>query len=132
MPTLKLIGTPVFPSVVLPPEGTTVGTRRVFSEDLLEENSNQVVGQHSGTCTLVREPGWWLCHAGWTLKNVGPGGGRNGTLVAGALFDFAAGQPPFMVAIFGGTGDFDTVRGEIAAAPIPGTNDWDYTLEYVP
>jgi hypothetical protein len=90
------------------------------------------VGQHSGTCTLVREPGWWLCHAGWTLKNVGPGGGRNGTLVAGALFDFAAGQPPFMVAIFGGTGDFDTVRGEIAAAPIPGTNDWDYTLEYVP
>ena len=42
MPTLKLIGTPVFPSVVLPPGGTTVGTRRVFSEDLREENSNQV------------------------------------------------------------------------------------------
>jgi hypothetical protein len=37
-----------------------------------------------------------------------------------------------MAAIFGGTGDFDKVRGELAAAPIPGGEDWDYTLELVP
>jgi hypothetical protein len=89
--------------VVIPPGGTDLGTRRVFSEDLREENSNQVVGQHSGPCTLVRQPGWWLCHAGWTLENVGPGAGKTGDLVAGGLFDSAAGQPPFMAAIFGGT-----------------------------
>jgi hypothetical protein len=129
MPTLTLIGTPVFPSVVIPQGGTTVGTRRVFSENLRAANSNQVVGQHSGTCTLVREPGWWLCHAGWTLNNVGPGAGKTGTLVAGALFDFATGQPPFMVAIFGGTGDFDTVRGEIAVRPLEsGDNAYDFQL----
>ena len=130
MPTVKLIGTPVFPGVVLPPGATTVGARRVFSEDLREEHSNQVVGQHSGTCTLVREPGWWLCSAGWTLNDVGPGAGKTGTLVAGALLDFAAGQPPFVVAIVGGTGDFATIRGTIETKPIPNTDDWDYTLEF--
>jgi hypothetical protein len=129
---LNLIGTPVFEPEVIPKGGTEVGTRRVFSEDLRVKNTNQPVGRHSGTCTLVRTPGWWLCHAGWTLKEVGPGGEKAGTLVAGALFDFGAGKPPFRVAIFGGTGDFDTVRGQIAATPIPGTADWRYTLELVP
>ena len=130
MPTLNLIGTPVFPSVVLPPGGTHIGTRRVFSEDLRVPNSNQVVGQHSGTCTRVRAPEWWLCHAGWTLDNVGPGAGKTGTFVAGALFNFAANQPSLVVAIFGGTGDFDKIRGEIEAKPIPNTNDWSYAIEY--
>jgi hypothetical protein len=130
MPIVNLIATPVFPSKVIPKGATKIGTRRVFSEDLREKYSNQLVGQHSGTCTLVRKPEWWLCHAGWTLENVGSGAGKTGTLVAGALFDFA-GQPPFMAAIFGGTGDFDTVRGEIAAAPVPGTDHWEYALELV-
>jgi hypothetical protein len=88
MPIVNLIGTPVFESEVLPKGGKKVGTRSVFSEDLRDKNSNQPVGRHSGTCTLVREPGWWLCHAGWTLENVGPGAGKTGTLVAGALLDF--------------------------------------------
>ena len=129
---MNLIGTPVFESEVIPQGGTEVGTRRVFSEDLRDKNSNQPVGQHSGTCTLVRKPAWWICHAAWTLRKVGPGAKKTGTLVAGALFDFDAGKPPFGVAIFGGTGDFDTVRGEIAATPIPGTADWKYTLDVVP
>jgi len=130
MPTLKLIGTPVFASVVIPPGGTTVGTRRVFSENLREANSNQIVGQHSGTCTLVREPAFWLCHAGWTLNNVGPGAGKTGTLVAGGLLDFTS-NDPVTVGIFGGTGDFDKIRGEIEAEPSVTTpNDWDYAVAY--
>jgi hypothetical protein len=131
MPIVNLIGSPVFPSVVIPKAGNTIGARRVFSEDLRDKYSKELVGQHSGTCTLVRKPGWWLCHAGWTLTNVGSGAGLTGTLVAGALFDFDAGEPPFMAAIFGGTGDFDTVRGELSAAPIDQTDDWEYTLELV-
>jgi hypothetical protein len=44
------------------------------------------------------------------------------------LLDFEpTGEPPFMVAIFGGTGDFDKVRGEIAASPVA-RGDWEYTL----
>jgi hypothetical protein len=129
--TLKLIGSPVYVPKVLPDGATTVGTRRVFSEELYDKRTGQHVGQHSGTCTLVREPAWWLCHAGWTLRKVGPGARRTGALVAGALFDFAAEEQRFKAAIFGGTGDFDTARGEIAAAPAPGTDDWEYIVEIV-
>ena len=50
-------------------------------------------------------------------------------VVAGALFDVAAGQPPFMVAIFGGTGDFHTVRGRRRAYP---RNQWLGLHAYVP
>jgi hypothetical protein len=127
--TLKLIGTPIFEPEVVPAGGTTVGTRRVFSEELRDQRTGQHVGQHSGTCTLVREPAWWLCHAGWTLRKVGPGARRTGALVAGALLDFQAEEQRFQVAIFGGTGDFDTARGEIDAAPVPGSDDWEYRLE---
>jgi hypothetical protein len=42
---------------------------------------------------------------------VGPGAGKAGNLVAGGLLDFNA-APPFVVAIFGGTGDYDTVRAK--------------------
>jgi hypothetical protein len=132
MPTATMLATPLFPSVVIPPGGTDVGTRRVFSEDLRDKGSGQPVGQHSGTCTLVRQPAFYLCHAGWTLLSVGPGKGKSGTFVAGGLLDFGpTGAPPFMVAVFGGTGDFDKVRGEIAARPVAG-GDWEYTLELVP
>jgi hypothetical protein len=134
MAIVNLIATPVLPKPKdIPEGGTEVGTRHFFSEDLRDKHSNQPVGQHYGTCTLVREPGWWLCHAGWILENVGPGAGKTGNLVAGGLLDFSpAGSPPYMVAIFGGTGDFDTVRGEIAAAPIPNSDDWEYSLALVP
>jgi hypothetical protein len=132
MPVVNLIGTPIVATSVIPnapgAPATDLGTRRVFTEDLRDKNSNQPVGQHSGTCTLVRKPGWWLCHAGWTLQNVGPGAGKTGNLVAGGLLDFD-GQPPFMVAIFGGTGDFDKARGEISATPLP-NNDWEYSIAY--
>jgi hypothetical protein len=131
MPTVTLIGTPVYTGEVIPPGGTAVGTRRVFSEDLRDKNSNERVGQHSGTGTLVRKGEWWVMHAGWTLDSVGSGAGKTGTLIAGGLFDFSAnGRPPFMAAIFGGTGDFDKVRGEIAATPLA-NGDWEYAIDFV-
>jgi hypothetical protein len=137
MPMLNLVGTEVFKTKVIPNAPgdpvTDLGTRRVFSEDLRDKNSNKAVGQHSGTCVLVRQPAWWLCHAGWTLEKVGPGAGKTGNLVAGALLDFNANTSP-MAAIFGGTGDFSKARGEITVAPIPNTTpqQWDYMVELVP
>jgi hypothetical protein len=111
--------------------GDELGTRRVFAEDLRDAKTGEAVGRHNGTCTLVRVPQVWHCQAGWTMKNVGPGGGRTGTLVAGGLLDFSGSvKPPFYVAIFGGTGDFDTVRGEIAVRPL-GTGDIAYDLQLV-
>ena len=109
-----------------------LGTRTTFAEDLRDAKTGEAVGQHNGTCTLVRQPQVWLCHAGWKLKNVGPGAGKTGTLVAGGPLDFSGNvEPRQSVAIFGGTGDFDTVRGEIAAQPLD-NGDWAYDLELVP
>jgi hypothetical protein len=122
---------PVGPPV--PVGGTPdLGTRRVFSEDLREKGSSEVIGQHSGTCVHVRQPNMCLCHAGWTLEKVGPGAGKTGNLVAGGLLDFAA-APPAFVAIFGGTRDFKRARGEIEAAPVAGTapQEWDYKVEII-
>jgi hypothetical protein len=131
MPTLKLRSVEIAKTTVIPPPGgaaTDLGTRRVFSEDLREQASSQVVGQHSGTCTLVRKPAFWLCHAGWTLESVGPGPGKTGSLVAGGLLNFNA-DPPFVVAIWGGTGDHDKARGEITGLPIPNTDPQEYDWE---
>jgi hypothetical protein len=131
MPTLKLRSVEIAKTTVIPPPGgaaTDLGTRRVFSEDAREEGSNQVVGQHTGTCTLVRKPAWYLCHAGWTLANVGPGPGKTGSLVAGLLLDFNA-PPPFFVPIFGGAGDFSKARGQIIGEPIPNTDPQEYKWE---
>jgi hypothetical protein len=108
-----------------------LGTRMVFAEDLRDAKTGEAVGQHNGTCTLVRQPEVWLCHAGWALKDVGPGAGKTGNLVAGGLFDFSgAVEPPFYLAIFGGTGDFDTVKGEIAVRPLE-NGDFGYDLRLV-
>ena len=110
--------------------GDDLGTRRVFAEDLRDAKTGEAVGQHNGTCTLFRVPQVWLCHAGWTMKHVGRGG-KTGTLVAGGLLDRSGSvKPPFYVAIFGGTGDFDNVRGEIAVRPLERA-DIAYDLQLV-
>jgi hypothetical protein len=141
MPTLELIGIEVAPTKVIPnatgAPSTDLGTRRVFSEDLRDEDSNELVGQHSGTCVLVRQPSWWFCRAGWTLRDVGPGA-RTGGLVAGGLLDFKSVEP-IMVAIFGGSGDFSKARGDIEAKPLAKKNPldptepqrWRYKIDYV-
>lgn len=142
MAPINLRATAIFPPRVIPPvpvgppvpDGGTpdLGTRSVFSEDLREQGSSEVIGQHSGTCVHVRQPNMWLCHAGWTLEKVGPGAGKTGTLVAGGLLDFAA-APPIFGAIFGGTGDFDKARGQIEGTPVAGTapQQWDYKVDIV-
>jgi hypothetical protein len=126
------VSTKTFPDYAPNGPEDELGTRTVFAEDLRDAKTGEAVGQHNGTCTLVRAPQVWLCHAGWTLKNIGSGGSKTGTLVAGGLLDFSGNvKPPFHVAIFGGTGDFDTVRGEVAVRPLE-NGDSAYDLKLFP
>jgi hypothetical protein len=129
MATITLVATPIFPTRVIPPVPVgpprptggppDLGTVRVFADRLhqkIDGQPNVLVGEHNGTCLHVRAPNMWLCHANWTLEDVdltpgAPGGETTGTLVAGGLLDFDAAK--FDVAIFGGTGDFARVVGEI-------------------
>ena len=137
MPTLVLDATPLFPTRVIPPVPVgppqptggppDLGTVRVFSDVLRQKQA--VVGEHSGTCVHVRAPNMWFCHAGWHLNDVNPkppnaGKKLTGTLVAGQLLDFD--DPTFDIAIFGGTGQFKGVVGEIHGDFATNT----YTLEF--
>ena len=92
-----------------------------------------VVGEHSGTCVHVRAPNVWFCHAGWHLTDVYPetpnaGTALSGTLVAGGLVDFD--EPKLVVAIFGGTGQFKGVVGELHGKFA--TNEYTFEFSIVP
>ena len=142
MATLELVATEIYPTREIPPVPVgppqptggppDLGTVDVFS-DTLRQNQ-VVVGEHSGTCVHVRGPNMWFCHAGWTLEDVdppGPGGKMTGTLVTGGLIDYGA-FPEFVVAIFGGTGEFKGVVGEIHGKYVAPTTDYKLDFEIVP
>jgi hypothetical protein len=140
MPTLELVATENYPTRVVPPLPVgppqptggppDLGTVRVFSDVLRQGIA--VVGEHSGTCVHVRAPNMWFCHAGWHLEDVDPtpGGKMTGTLVAGGLLNFDA--PEFRVAIFGGTGDFMHVVGEIYGEYVAPATNYKLDFETVP
>jgi hypothetical protein len=141
MPTLEVVATEIYPTRAIPPVPVgppqptggppDLGTVHVFSDVLRQDQA--VVGQHSGTCVHVRAPNMWFCHAGWHLKKVdpSPGGKMTGTLVAGGLLDYDAG-PEFDVAIFGGTGDFKGVVGEIHGEYVAPMTQYEVNFEIVP
>ena len=143
MPTLNVVATEIYPTRVIPPVPVgppqptggppDLATVHVFS-DVLRQNQ-AVVGEHSGTCVHVRAPNMWFCHAGWHLKDVYPeppnaGKPMSGTLVAGGLLDFD--DPKFDVAIFGGTGQFKGVVGEIHGEYVAPKTEYKVDFEIVP
>jgi hypothetical protein len=144
MPTLDLVATEVYPTRVIPPVPIgppqptggppDLGTVQVFSDVIRQGTA--VVGEHSGTCVHVRAPNTWFCHAGWHLKGVDPNppGGTTltGTLVAGGLLDYDDPLPTFVVAIFGGTGDFQHVVGEIHGEYVAPRTNYELDFKTVP
>jgi hypothetical protein len=140
MPKLELVATEIYPTRVIPPLPVgppqptggppDLGTVRVFSE--VVRQGEAVVGEHSGTCVHVRAPNMWFCHAGWHLKDADPtpGGKMTGTLVAGGLLDLDVAE--LDVAIFGGTGQFKGVVGEIHGKYVAPTTKYTIQFEIVP
>jgi hypothetical protein len=105
------------------PHGDWLGDRRIFTDDLVDDQKDPA-GDHSGFCTLVRiGPGdkrTYQCLATFTLTN--------GLLVASTTFTL----PPtgaIRVAILGGTGAFSDAAGEIEASfPAPATTNFKFKL----
>jgi hypothetical protein len=129
MPTLHLVATQIAEPTQIPPSPAPIdlGTRSVFSDDLRDKNTNDLVGQHTGECVLVRKnPNMWLCHAGFIL----PKGQLVAEVLGGEVTEWTA-------AILGGTEDYDNARGQIEGKYIPGTGSppslnplkTDYTIE---
>jgi hypothetical protein len=144
MPTLVLVATELYPIREIPPVRVgppqptggppDLGTVQVFSDVVRQKQGQKqvVVGEHSGTCVHVRAPNMWFCHAGWILEDVGPPGGKmTGTLVAGGLLDYDA-LPEWDVAIFGGTGAFKRVVGEIHGNYVAPKTEYTLHFEIVP
>jgi hypothetical protein len=113
MPTLHLVATQIAPPKVIPPGAgpNDLGLRSIFSDDLRDKHTNDLVGQHTGECVLVRKnPNMWLCHAGFILPE--------GELIAELLSNE---DPVWTAAILGGTDDYDNARGQIEGKYIAGT-----------
>jgi hypothetical protein len=69
----------------------------------------------------------------WRTSTPDPAGGKKltGTLVAGGLLDYDV-SPDFDVAIFGGTGHFKGVVGEIHGKYVAPTTEYELNFEIVP
>jgi hypothetical protein len=101
----------------LPPFPSHVGEQFAFTDDIsFLSKPNQIVGQHSGSCTLVREspgndPDIFQCEATYDLPD--------GQVTARGLVALPrpAGQTDAF-AISGGTGKYDNLRGEVRVTKV--------------
>ena len=129
MPIKTVIATEVA-SQGRPTAGRKLGARLIWTDDLRDETTNALLGQHSGECVLVREGdngqlNVWKCEAGWTFLE--------GNLVAEGPLPFDPNIPTFTTAIYGGTGAYKDARGQIrgTSANLP-AGQTRYTLEILP
>jgi hypothetical protein len=125
MPVMKTVIATEVASQGRPAAGKKLGARLIFTDDVRDEATNTLQGQHSGECVLVREPDMWKCEAGWTFLE--------GNLVAGGLIKFDPNIPTFTTAIYGGTAAYKEARGQITgtSANLP-AGQFRYTLEILP
>ena len=89
-----------------PPSGPSAGDRFVFREELFRDGDR--VGRDAGECVLVETQGENAtvdCVA--TLELPG------GQITVQGLVDFADPQPPFTIAVTGGTGRYRDADGEL-------------------
>ena len=126
MPIIRtVLATTVDEATIPSGGGSTQGDRLVWTDDVTDDVTDTLVGQHSGECVLVREPNVWKCEAGWTFLE--------GNLVAGGLITFDENIPTFSTAIYGGTGAYKDARGQITGTKVdlPSTQT-RYALEILP
>jgi hypothetical protein len=113
-------------AVNIPPQSQNLGDMRVQTDDITAINGDKnLTGQHSGFCFLVRQPNTWLCRAGYPLPGIPQSPVRTGGQIeARGILDFSSSQPG-VVAITGGTGDYQRASGEVRF--LSNTN-WQLTI----
>jgi hypothetical protein len=110
----------------LPPFPNRIGEQFAFTDDIsFLSKPNEIVGQHSGICTLVREspgndPDIFQCEATHKLPD--------GQITARGLV--ALPRPAGHTAAFaisGGTGAYDNLRGEVRSKKLSDTEaDYEF------
>jgi hypothetical protein len=98
--------------------GFSPGDYIVFHDNLLTADRSQQVGDLDVTCMFLFDVA--NCHGTATLK------GRGKITFEGTS---PTSDRPFLLAITGGTREFQTARGQIRVAPVAGTDDANVTLK---
>ena len=105
-----------------PPSGPSTGDRFVFSEDLFRNGDR--VGRDAGECVIAEAQGESAtvnCVA--TLELPG------GQITVQGLVDFADPQPPFTIAVTGGTGRYRDADGELTIVEAGDTDRFTIRLD---
>jgi hypothetical protein len=102
------------------PSGFSPGDYLVFRDDLLTADQSQQVGDLNVTCMFFFDVA--NCHGTATLK------GRGKITFEGTS---PASDRPFLLALTGGTREFQTARGQIRVAPVAGTDDSQISVKLI-
>jgi len=102
------------------PTGFSPGDYLVFHDELLAADQSQQVGDLDVTCMFLFDVA--NCHGTATLK------GRGKITFEGTS---PASDRPFLLALTGGTREFQTARGQIRVAPVAGTDDAQITVKVI-
>jgi hypothetical protein len=146
MPTLNLYMTGTQRDTQgFPPPPPKLGRQLFYTDNVTVKTVNGhpsptgALGQQSGFCHLVREPGIWLCQAAYVLPDIPANppdipatipGGLTNQFHGLTLANFGTG-PDFHSAIIGGTGIYRLARGDMdAVADRPDHLTWNVNLEY--
>jgi hypothetical protein len=98
--------------------GFSPGDYIVFRDNLLTADQSQQVGDLNVTCMFLFDVA--NCHGTATLK------GRGKLTFEGTS---PTSDRPFLLAITGGTREFQTARGQIRVAPVSGTENANVSVE---
>lgn len=99
---------PNFSDIDVGEPGFSPGDYNVFDDPLFDDDQTQRVGKLHASCLITTSTD--LCRA--TLEVT------KGDLRGKVTLDGTAGEPPFLLAITGGTGDFRKLRGQARLTPV--------------
>jgi hypothetical protein len=100
-----------------PPTGFGPGDRLFFSEDLYRDDER--VGINGGECVIVRVQSETTATANCVATLSLPGG----QITVQGLITFTEGDPPFTVAVTGGTGRYRDADGEMRIETVSAEED---------
>ena len=88
--------------------GDSVGDTYLFVDSLTDPADGSAMGKAHGSCTFELHE-WAYCEAGAVIMD-------RGQIVVAGFVKFSDGPSTFDLAVVGGTGEFDNVRGSLEVA----------------